>query len=187
MVTNTSKKLANQPRKKKNRKQESQKHSKSVSNKVVLVPVDFYHHSEAALRFAATMADLMGARLLILHVVHDPVDVPGFYIHEAKKERRLRRMEDVASEMLANFLKKMTNDHPNLPAMKKAETKLVLGLPVTRILEIVEEIRPKCVVMGSQGRTKLAQVFVGSTAENVVHLCPVPVTIVKSKHFLATS
>ncbi|MEN8130443.1 MAG: universal stress protein, partial [Pseudomonadota bacterium] len=65
---------------------------------------------------------------------------------------------------------------------KKAETKLVLGLPVTRILEVVEKLQPKCVVMGSQGRSGLSQLFVGSTAEKVVHLCPVPVTIVKSDH-----
>lgn len=187
MTTNTAKKSANQPPKKKGRKRGSQKHLKSIPNKLVLVPVDFYPHSVAALKFAATMADLMGATLLILHVVHDPVDVPGFYMHEEKKERRLQRMEDVASQMLADFLKRMTKDHPNLPAIKKAKTKLVLGLPVTRILEVVEKLQPKCVVMGSQGRTGLAQVFVGSTAENVVHLCPVPVTIVKSKRFPVTS
>lgn len=151
---------------------------------VILVPVDFYPHSETAVEFAATMADLMKATLLVLHVVHDPVDVPGFYLHEEKKERRLRRMEEVAKDMLAKFMRKMASKHPDIPTIKKAETKLVVGIPVTRILEIVKTTQPRCVVMGSQGRTGLAQFFVGSTAENLVHLCPVPITIVKSKHFL---
>jgi nucleotide-binding universal stress UspA family protein len=117
-------------------------------------------------------------------VVHDPVDVPGFYQHEEKKERRLRRMEDVATDMLAKFMQKMASKHPDIAAIKKAETKLVVGIPVTRILEVVENTQPRCVVVGSQGRTGLAQFFVGSTAEHLVHLCEVPITIVKSEHFL---
>ena len=150
-------------------------------NDTILVPVDFYPHSEAAVKFAAKMADLMNASLVVLHVVHDPVDVPGFYTREEKKERRLRRMEDVGREMLDKFIAKMIKGSPDLPAIKQAKTKMVTGIPVTRILEVVEQIQPKCVVMGSQGRTGLAQAFVGSTAEKVVHLCQVPVTIVKSK------
>jgi len=157
-----------------------------VPENAILVPVDFYPHSEEAVKFAATMAGLMNTPLIVLHVVHDPVDVPGFYIHEEKKERRLRRMEDVAAEMVNEFIQKMSDQNPDLPAIKNASTKLVVGLPVTRILEVVEQLRPKCVVMGSQGRSGLSQLFVGSTAEKVVHLCPVPVTIVKSEHFLTS-
>jgi nucleotide-binding universal stress UspA family protein len=162
----------------------SGKRHKPSSKGIILVPVDFYPHSEAAVEFAANMAHLMNANLLVVHVVHDPVDVPGFYLHEEKKERKLRRMEEVAKDMLTKFMKKMASKHPDIPTIKKAETKLVVGIPVTRILEIVKITQPRCVVMGSQGRTGLAQFFVGSTAENIVHLCPVPITIVKSKHFL---
>jgi nucleotide-binding universal stress UspA family protein len=35
--------------------------------------------------------------------------------------------------------------------------------------------------MGSQGRTGLAHVLLGSKAEQVVRLAPIPVTIVKAK------
>jgi len=36
------------------------------------------------------------------------------------------------------------------------------------------------IVMGSQGRTGLAHALLGSKAEQVVRLSPIPVTIVKS-------
>ncbi|MEN8128766.1 MAG: universal stress protein [Pseudomonadota bacterium] len=156
--------------------------AKAIPKNTVLVPVDFYPHSEEAIKFAAYMAELMGTPLVVLHVVHDPVDVPGFYTRDEKKERRLQRMEDVARGMLDEFMQKMARENPKRSAISSARTKLVVGLPVTRILEVIEEIRPKCVVMGSQGRSDLSQLFVGSTAEKVVHLCPVPVTIVKSEH-----
>ncbi len=150
-------------------------------NDTILVPVDFYPHSEFAVKFAAEMAELMKATLVVLHVVHDPVDVPGYYTRDEKKDRRLRRMKDVGREMLDKFIVKMTKESPDLPAIKQAKAKLVTGIPVTSILEVVEQTMPKCVIMGSQGRTGLAQAFVGSTAEKVVHLCQVPVTIVKSR------
>ena len=35
--------------------------------------------------------------------------------------------------------------------------------------------------MGSQGRTGLSHLLIGSKSEPVVKLCPVPVTIVKAK------
>lgn len=184
MPGNKSEKTARNPVKKKSASRSAVTKPGKSGEGIVLVPVDFYPHSEAALKFAANIAQLMKAKVVVLHVVHDPVDVPGFYVHEEKKERRLRRMEDVAADMLAEFMKKVTEDYPELPAIKDAKTQLVVGIPVTRILEVVESLRPKCVVMGSQGRTGLSQVFVGSTAEKVVHLCPVPVTIVKSEKTL---
>ena len=180
MPGNISGRKASNPTKKKSTRRSHAKKRGKPSNDTILVPVDFYPHSEAALKFAANMAHLMNARIVVLHVVHDPVDVPGFYVHEEKKERRLRRMEDVAADMLTRFMQKMREDSPELPAIHKAETKLIVGIPVTRIMEVVASLRPKCVVMGSQGRSGLSQVFVGSTAEKIVHLCPVPVTIVKT-------
>jgi len=36
------------------------------------------------------------------------------------------------------------------------------------------------IVMGSQGRTGLAHALLGSKAEQIVHLSPIPVTIIKA-------
>ena len=57
---------------------------------------------------------------------------------------------------------------------------MVLGLPVTRILEVAEALAPLMVVMGSHGRTGLDNLIIGSKAAQVVQLCSFPVTIVKS-------
>ena len=56
---------------------------------------------------------------------------------------------------------------------------LVVGLPVNRILESAEKINARMIVMGSQGRTGLARAMLGSKAEQVVRLAPIPVMIVK--------
>jgi nucleotide-binding universal stress UspA family protein len=72
-------------------------------------------------------------------------------------------------------------EHPKLKALEQAEPMLVVGLPVARILEVAKKIEPSMVVMGSQGRTGLKHVLIGSKAEQVVRLCPVPVCIVKTR------
>jgi len=146
----------------------------------ILVPVDFSPHSEAALAHAGYLGDCMGAPLLVLHVVHDPGEMPGYYL-QALKKKRLGRIEDLAAEMLEEFVTTVQKANPELDALKNAQTTLVVGLPSSRILEMVNKVHPRMVVMGSKGSTGLRHVLLGSIAERVAQMCPVPVTIVKVK------
>lgn len=153
----------------------------SMPNKVtpspILVPVDFSPSSEQALLFAADIATCLKAPLIVLHVVHDPGDAPGYYARQ--DEKAIKGLEDIAAEMLAEFLERMVSAHPKLKVLGKAQTELVAGLPVTRILEVVEKLEPYMVVMGSRGRTGISHLLLGSKAEQIVRLCPAPVTIIK--------
>ena len=153
--------------------------TKQINSKPVLVPVDFSPHSEAALACAAELAERLGSNLVILHVVHDPGDAPGYYAVKGRN-KQLRRMEDVAADMLEEFIQKMKDKNTGLPALKQATSMLVIGLPVNRILEAAEKIDARMIVMGSQGRTGLVHAMLGSKAEQVVRLAARPVMIVKT-------
>ena len=144
----------------------------------LLVPVDFSPHSEAALLMACELADCMRLPILVLHVVHDPGETQGYYKRAAKK-KQLLRIEDIAKEMFDDFIASLIKKYPKNRRLKKMEKRLVTGLPVTRILEVTEKSDAAMVIMGSQGRTGLKHMLLGSKAEQVVRLCPVPVTIVK--------
>ena len=61
------------------------------------------------------------------------------------------------------------------------ERVIVKGIPATRILEIAETRHARLIVMGSQGRTGLPHLLLGSKAERVVQMSPIPVTIVKAE------
>jgi nucleotide-binding universal stress UspA family protein len=145
----------------------------------ILVPIDFSTYSEAALLCAADLATMVGAPLTILHVVHDPGDAPGYYAVKGHK-KQLRRMEDVAADMLQNFISEVAKKSHQSAAIDKAERRLVSGLPVNRILETAEKCGARMIVMGSQGRTGWKHLMLGSKAEQVVNLAPMPVTIVKA-------
>jgi nucleotide-binding universal stress UspA family protein len=153
--------------------------TKKNKDRPILVPVDFSKYSEAALLCAAELADVLGSPLIVLHVVHDPGDAPGYYSVKGRN-KQLERLEDVAAGMLEEFLKKVRDEHVGLVALQDASTYLVTGLPVNRILEAADKHQARMIVMGSQGRTGLAHMMLGSKAEQIVRLSPIPVTIVKN-------
>ncbi|MHA1992719.1 MAG: universal stress protein [Candidatus Hodarchaeales archaeon] len=146
----------------------------------LLVAVDFTVYSEEALRFAAELAEYIKAKLIVLHVIHDPAEAPGFYAPKGKKKKYLFTMEDAANEMMDEFLMKMREEYPKLTPIKKATPLLVVGTPVTRILEIAKKKKVKMIFVGSHGRTGLSKLLVGSKAERVVQLSPIPVVVVKT-------
>ena len=144
----------------------------------VLVPVDFSPHSAAALVWAARICDCLELPLQVLHVAHDPESAPGYYVR-SKRKKHLRRIEEAAAEMMEEFLEEVAKANRGSKHLQKIEPVLVHGLPVNRILEVAEKLDASMIVMGSQGRTGLPHLLLGSKAERIAQLSPVPVTIVK--------
>ena len=69
--------------------------------KRILVAVDFSPASEQALHHALRLAGKFESRLLLLHVIHDPANAPGFYAAKKAGKKVLRNMEAAAAEMMA--------------------------------------------------------------------------------------
>ena len=148
------------------------------SKRPILVPVDFSPPSVAALLKACELAECTDEPLVVLHVVHDPAEMPGYY-GKVTKKKKLLRIEDLAQEAFDAFMQETIAKHAGVRMLAKAKTMLVLGLPANRILEVADQVNAAMVVMGSQGRTGLKHLMLGSKAEQIVRLCPVPVLIVK--------
>ncbi|MBW9275974.1 MAG: universal stress protein [Candidatus Thiodiazotropha sp. (ex. Lucinisca nassula)] len=144
----------------------------------ILVPVDFSEASEAALLKAFELAECLKVRVVVLHVVHDPGDMPGYYSAMVKK-KKFGRMQDAARVMLEDFILEFRKKYNTKQRLKRAERMLVIGLPVTRILQVAKKIDASFVVMGSKGETGIKHLMLGSVAERVVQLCPLPVMVVK--------
>lgn len=152
--------------------------AKKGRGRAILVAVDFSPVSDDVMTRASELAERLDKHLVILHVVHDPGEAPGYY-HVKGHGKVLKRIEDVAREMLDKFVARTRERLPDNQRLRRSKTLLPTGLPVTRILEVVDRLQPWMVVMGSKGRTGMAHVLLGSKAEQVVRLCPVPVMVVK--------
>ncbi len=144
----------------------------------ILVPVDFSESAEAALLWAIDAARGFGASIVVLHVVHDPQNAPGSYVR-VDESGNLLHMDEAGREMLDEFMARMRERHGPFDGVT-LEPELVVGLPVTRILEVAEAVGARMIVMGSCGRSGLRRFLLGSKAQRVLQLAHVPVTIVKA-------
>jgi nucleotide-binding universal stress UspA family protein len=143
-----------------------------------LVAVDFSADSRAALAWACAFSACTGGKLVVLHVVHDPANQPGYYRN--KREKPLQTMEQSAEAMLDDFLATAQRDQPALTCVGKAEKMLLVGLPSGRIVEAAGILNAKLIVIGSRGMTGLPHLLQGSVSDRVVELADRPVVVVKS-------
>lgn len=144
----------------------------------VLAAVDFSEESRAALLWAARQAQLEEASLLVLHVAHDSAENPGFYM--SPDDDTLTPILGVAENMMQDFLQRAKTDHPELPALVTAQTRLVEGLPAGRIIEVAENTGARLVAIGNVGRSALKSIILGSVADEVLRGCAIPVVIIKA-------
>lgn len=142
----------------------------------ILVPVDFSDSSADALLWASDLAEQIGAPLIVLHVIHDLA--PGSYVRT--EDGTLESYEQAATEAMDEFIELAASQHPYAGTAQRI---LVSGIAPTRILEIASRESAGHIVMGSHGRTGISHFLLGSKAERVAQLSPVPVTIVKKARF----
>lgn len=164
-----------------------------VPKHCILVATDFSRGADAALDLGLEMAAALNLPLVLLHVVHDPSHAPGFYNvpdalgEKARKKHRkhldqgARTILGAAEDMLDAYLQARRQAAPDNAILADAETALVIGTPATRITEVAHERNARMIVMGSRGRGALSGILLGSTANRVVQLSRVPVTLVKSE------
>ena len=153
----------------------------------ILVAIDFSPASEAALAWAAAEARTHDAPLIVLHVVHEPEDDPGWYRRleggdeDEGEDDSPVPMDVAARRVFEAFLDRCRASMRDLRALGDVEERVVTGIPTTRILEVAADRGVSHLVLGTRGRTGLKHLLGGSTAGRVAQLAPMPVTIVKAR------
>ena len=139
----------------------------------ILFALDFSEHAEHAFDYALSMARNYKARLIIMHVIQEPVDLSGFYVPHISFENLEKEIMEGAEKMMEKFCVDM------LPDYKNYETQIVSGIPYQEILRKAEEEKVSLIVMGTQGRKGIDHLLFGSNAEKVVRNSKCPVLTVR--------
>ena len=139
--------------------------------------------SQAAIRCGAELANDLGADLIIVNIINQrdvtamedaigriktavdnfPVSVDGYL-----KGLETSRSNDI-EEMFVQL------DGPKPPHRVRIAT----GIPFKRLIDVAEEESPRLIVIGTKGRSNLADVILGSTAEKMFRHCPLPLLSVR--------
>ena len=140
--------------------------------KRVLVPVDFSEPSRKALDYALSLARPFDAEVRLLHVVEALVLPPDVEVLDL--EAFARTLNDEAAKCLSKWRKEAASGSP-------VEEELRAGTPYREIVAAADERNMDLIIMGTHGRTGLAGVLMGSTAERVMHHAPCPVLVVRER------
>lgn len=135
--------------------------------KHILVPVDFSDQSLDALRMARSIAGDDPSRICVLHV-----DEPLHIDWRADTTAIQKEAHDVVRKVLVKFVRaEFGDDGP--------KTHFIVGKPVDGIVKFAGKMNADLIVLGTQGRTGMPRVLIGSVAERVVRHAPCPVLVVR--------
>ena len=143
----------------------------------ILVAVDGSAGSNQALQEAIRLAQALGARLRLVHVMDEPRLGNGFESARTCLDDVLPRMRAAGQTLLAQGLAKA------ITGQVEAESELVIQ-PAGRLCdELAEEAKrwgADLIVAGTQGRHGVDRLLLGSAAEQIVRHASVPVLLVRS-------
>jgi nucleotide-binding universal stress UspA family protein len=138
--------------------------------KTILFATDFSSCAERAFQYALQMASAWQASLHVFHVLEfqpgmDPeFPVSRLYLDELRK---------TAGEQL-DALVRRARSHGAPVSQQQA-----VGIPSQEIRETARKLAVDLIVLGTHGRTGLAHILLGSTAERTVTSAPCPVMVVR--------
>ena len=140
----------------------------------ILVPTDLSEFSKHAMRYGCEFTNRFNAELHLLNVVQDVVAMvpepgmafpaPGEYLQELQQAstKALAELPDPTWVRSANVVRHVR-----------------VGTPFLEIVRYAKETGIDLIVIGTHGRSGLAHVLLGSTAEKVVRKSPCPVLTVR--------
>lgn len=142
----------------------------------ILHPTDFSRASGAAFKKAVEMAKADRAQLLLVHVLAPPVPIAGEgYISPKVYDDLETSARKYAQKQLSALQAKAR------AAGVKAVTLLLEGVVHEEIARAAKSKKADLIVIGTHGRTGLAEFFLGSVASRVVAAARCPVLTVRGK------
>src|SRR4029453_18437598 len=142
----------------------------------ILHPTDFSRASGAAFAKAVDLAKTNKAQLLVVHVLAPTVPMVGDgYVSPQVYEDLASSARNSGKKNLDALVAKAKK------AGVRAKSALLEGVPHEQIARMARRQRADLVVMGTQGRTGLAKLFIGSAAGRVITIAPGPGMTVRGK------
>ncbi len=140
--------------------------------KTILVPIDFSTVSRPVLAAAATLARAINGRVVLLHVVQQPVIINEYDLMVTDVALMSAGVERAASRHLTTLVKSLGR------RVSKVEAVCRSGPPVREIIDQARKCAADYIVIGSHGHSAFYDLLAGSTASGVLKRSRCPVLVV---------
>lgn len=140
----------------------------------ILVPLDGSSRAEHALPVAARLAQASGGTVVLLRVVSPSSE---FELYPASDALTRQTMHDATYVQARNYLESITS----VSSLKdvRTETTIIAGRSAHTILSVVDTHHIDLILLCSHGYTGMKRWVLGSVAEKVAYLAPVPVLVLR--------
>jgi len=140
----------------------------------ILFPIDFSEKFDTLLPWVSTFVDTFGATLYVVFVAQDLSEFSTFYVPHTT----IKNFQD---EALAAAKKKMAAVvQESFKKFPKLETRVDVGVPAEKVLEIAKTEGIDLIIMATHGRKGLERTIFGSIADQIIQAAPCPVLAVRA-------
>ncbi|MCG6919287.1 MAG: universal stress protein [Deltaproteobacteria bacterium] len=145
----------------------------------ILYPTDFSDVSKKALAFIMGMAKAGVKEVVVLRVIDQRRTEYIHGISWAGKDE-IQFFDSVNKQLEQEAMEELKPIKSKLKAAGLAvKLRIEKGVPRLKILEVEKEEDVSAIVLGSHGRSNLAEMLLGSVSEHVIRYCKKPVIVIK--------
>ena len=144
--------------------------------KKILYPTDFSEVSKSALNYLKQLKKSGSEEVLVLHVI-DKKALQFSYLYffdESSADGNVEQKLKVDAERELNEIEGKLKDWGF-----KVSSSVKLGIPIKEILNAEQNNDISIIVIGSHGKSNVAEMLLGSVSENIIRKCKKPILIVK--------
>ncbi len=139
--------------------------------KKILFPTDFSDVSKKAMKYIKQLRGAGAQEVIVFHVIDD------------KEMLVLSRMPAQYPELKTAINKEVANELAAVDVEMRAEgfkvkLEVKTGQPFKEIMDLAEKKGVSIIVLGSHGKSNIAEMLMGSVSENVIRHARVPVLVV---------
>ncbi len=169
-----------------------------VKIKNILYPTDLSDNARYAFAYAVSLADLYHAKITMLHVMPEEHNIESYVVgldyvttekweeikarhyNEARESLIGKKRDHVLiREVLGQFSENVKSEADSTREDSADEIVVERGNPVEQILKQCKEKECDLIIMGSRGRSTLADVVMGSITKRVLRRSDKPVLVVR--------
>ncbi|GBC59135.1 hypothetical protein DENIS_0071 [Desulfonema ishimotonii] len=143
----------------------------------IMVGYDMSEYSAEALRYAVGLAENMGAELFVVNVINqrdiDAIQQISLECSTISVPKWIENTEKERSEATQELIDQVRTEAMSIRKI------FCIGVPFAELVRAIGEHNVDLMVMGTKGRSNLAGVLFGTTAEKMFRKCPVPLLSIR--------